>query len=389
MPRHFEIGLVWHSVRSGNLGVGALSVGNIALARRAADRAGLTPIFTVIGPREPGPAYISGLDISAREITGRYMTSPAGYWRDLGRLDYLLDIGAGDSFADIYPDKRFAYIMATKAMAIARGVPMMLSPQTIGPFSRQPHSAAAAWACTRADAVFARDPLSMTALKSLAPKANAHQAVDVAFALPFERQPKSTGKPRIGINISGLLFNGGYTGKNEFGIEVDYAVLTRALVATLLARGDVEVLLFAHVNSPLPNDDDGVAVAKLAIEFPAAIKVAQFHSPSEAKSFISGLDFVVGARMHATIAAYSSGVPVVPIAYSRKFEGLFGGLGYDWMVPVRGLTTDAAVAYILDAFERRNTLAADIQRGQTIIDAGLETYVAAMTERFAAAAARR
>ncbi|HPU15673.1 MAG TPA: polysaccharide pyruvyl transferase family protein, partial [Polymorphobacter sp.] len=82
--------MVWHSVRSGNLGVGALSVGNIALARRAAERAGLTPKFTVIGTREPGPVYISGPDISAREITGRYMASPGGYWADLGRLDYVL-----------------------------------------------------------------------------------------------------------------------------------------------------------------------------------------------------------------------------------------------------------------------------------------------------------
>ena len=27
--------------------------------------------------------------------------------------------------------------------------------------------------------------------------------------------------------------------------------------------------------------------------------------------------------MHSTIAAFSSGVPVVPMAYSRKFNGLF------------------------------------------------------------------
>ena len=90
--------------------------------------------------------------------------------------------------------------------------------------------------------------------------------------------------------------------------------------------------------------------------------------------------------MHATIAAYSSGVPVVPISYSRKFEGLFGGLGYGWMVPVRGLTTEAAIAYVLDAFERRAELAADIARGRAVVEAGLETYVAELATRFAAAA---
>ena len=33
--------------------------------------------------------------------------------------------------------------------------------------------------------------------------------------------------------------------------------------------------------------------------------------------------------MHATIAALSSGVPVIPIAYSRKFKGLFENCQYD------------------------------------------------------------
>ena len=49
----------------------------------------------------------------------------------------------------------------------------------------------------------------------------------------------------------------------------------------------------------------------------------------EAKSHISGMDFFIGSRMHACIAAYSSGVPVFPLGYSRKFTGLFAEkLGY-------------------------------------------------------------
>ncbi|MBC7506208.1 MAG: hypothetical protein H7267_10865 [Sandarakinorhabdus sp.] len=47
-----RIGLLWHSAAAGNLGVGALSVGNIALARAAAERAGLKPEFTLFGARE-------------------------------------------------------------------------------------------------------------------------------------------------------------------------------------------------------------------------------------------------------------------------------------------------------------------------------------------------
>lgn len=385
MTKWIRVGLLWHSARSGNLGVGALTVGNIALARRAAARVGLEPEFTVFGPRETGRSFVD--DVTTHDIDGRYMTSRDGFWRDLGEIDVMLDIGAGDSFTDIYPNKRFAYLVATKALTLARGRPLILSPQTIGPFSKQPHSFVAAALCRRAAAVFVRDPLSAAAMRELAPGANSIEVVDVAFALPFTApEPRVGGPLRVGLNVSGLLYNGGYSGKNEFGIEVDYRALTDQLIAAFQARPDVELHLIPHVYSPLPNDDDGIVADRLAAQHPGIVRPADFTSPSEAKSYIAGLDFLVGARMHATIAAWSSGVPVVPISYSRKFEGLFGGLGYKWLVPVRGSSTEQAAAFVLDAFERRAELAADIAAGGSIVEAGLERYVAELATRFADAA---
>ncbi len=380
-----RIGLLWHSVAAGNLGVGALTIGNIALARAAAARAGVTPQFTIIGPREAGVPYVTGPDISHRTISGRYMVG--AYRADLRNLDILLDIGAGDSFADIYPDKRFAYIMATKALAIAAGKPLVLSPQTIGPFTRQPHTRLAAWACHRAAVVFARDPLSMQVLRALSPDADARQAIDVAFALPYDRPERVTGGPvRVGLNVSGLLMHGGYAGSNQYGLDFDYPALTRALAAAFTKMPGVEVHLVPHVMAPgLPSDDDGAAADRLQAEFPALVRHPDFASPVAAKSFIAGLDFLVGARMHATIAAYSAGVPVVPISYSRKFEGLYRGLDYPWLVTAKGMDTVAATAFILDAFARRIEVAADIARGKPVIAAGLESYTAELAAQFAAA----
>ena len=388
MTRRLRIGMLWHSARSGNLGVGALSVGNLALARVAAARAGIVPSFVLIGPREPGASYIAGNDIETRQITGRYMAQPSGYLADLRRLDIVLDIGAGDSFADIYPDKRFAYIIATKALALATRTPLVLSPQTIGPFTRQPHTALAAWACRRARVVFARDPLSFDVLRTISPRADVRLAIDVAFALPFDRAPpRPPGGPvRVGLNVSGLLMSGGYGGGNDYGLSVDYPGYTRALIATLTAMSGVEVHLVPHVIAPdLPRDDDAACADRLKAEFPALIRHADFASPSAAKSFIAGLDFLVGARMHATIAAYSAGVPVIPVSYSRKFEGLYGGLDYPWLIPAKGMTTDAALAFTLDGFARRTELAADIGRGAQVVSQGLEAYTAELARQFEAA----
>ncbi len=72
------IGLLWHSINSGNLGVGALTIGNIALIRRAAEAAGLPVRFVILGFVDPGrPAYVEGADIEFVRLNTKAMV-PAG-----------------------------------------------------------------------------------------------------------------------------------------------------------------------------------------------------------------------------------------------------------------------------------------------------------------------
>ncbi|WP_293682718.1 polysaccharide pyruvyl transferase family protein [uncultured Phenylobacterium sp.] len=386
------VGLLWHSVNSGNLGVGALTVSNLALARRAAAAAGVKARFRILGFEDVGePHYVAGDDVELLALNTKAMVPGGSYWRSLGDLDCVLDIGGGDSFTDIYGSKRFGFLWLTKAMAIARRRPIVLSPQTIGPFSRQPHSGLASWAMNQSELIVARDPLSFDVAGRMAPTAKRLQAVDVAFALPFTRRKK--GDPallEVGVNVSGLLFNRGYSGANEFGMQVDYAEFTHKLISALASRPNVRVQLITHVHSnALPMDDDGRIADRLAAEVPGVVRVPNFASPSEAKSYISGLDFLVAGRMHACIAAFSSGVPVVPVAYSRKFSGLFQGvLEYDHIVPVNGLATDAAVDFTMDRFDRRASLVAEIAQAVQHVDGLLDGYVAELAQLFRRVARR-
>jgi colanic acid/amylovoran biosynthesis protein len=93
--------------------------------------------------------------------------------------------------------------------------------------------------------------------------------------------------------------NGGYGGNNQYGLGFDYPALTHSLIQALLARGDCDIHLVPHVIAPhLPVDDDGAAADALKARYPALRRHPDFTSPSDAKSFISGLDFMIGARMH-------------------------------------------------------------------------------------------
>jgi hypothetical protein len=236
--RVLSIGLLWHSVNSGNLGVGALTIGNIALIRRAAAAAGMTPRFVILGFHDPGDEhYVTGADIESVPLDTKALLPGGSYWQTLKTLDCVLDIGGGDSFADIYSMKRFIFIWLSKMMASAQRVPLAFSPQTIGPFDRQPQTFLAAMAMKRAAFVVARDPLSFDVARRMAPKTPTMLAVDVAFALPFTQRTKADSAViEVGVNISGLLVDPGRTGATDFGMQVHYLDYTRRLMAGLSIR---------------------------------------------------------------------------------------------------------------------------------------------------------
>ena len=387
-----RIGLLWHSASSGNLGVGALTVGNMTLAREVAAQMGLKPRFVILSMRDGDAPLNLGDDVEIFPIDTRAMLSPSGFWATLGRLDCVLDIGAGDSFADIYGPKRFAFLWLSKMLSIARRVPLVLSPQTIGPFTKPVYRALGAAAIRGSAVTFARDEQSLAVTREMAPKARAELAVDVAFVLPFEDRSATRGaaKVRVGVNASGLLFHQAETGVNRFGLSYDYAAFTRALLSALCAREDVEVHLITHaISAGDATDDDSRLADRLALEFPSAIRVPNFATPSDAKSYISSLDCLIAARMHACIGALSAGTPVVPVAYSRKFSGLFGLLGYDHVLPMHGTTKEQALSFALERIDRRTELAQAEAEANNKVKALLDVYRGALKQIFAQATARR
>src|SRR5690606_20724910 len=104
------------------------------------------------------------------------------------------------------------------------------------------------------------------------------EASDVAFRLPCDAPPeRNDGIVRVGLNISGLLFNGGYTGRNMFALACDYPALARALVGHFASLPGCQVHLIGHVNSHHNAVEDDYRVAeRLAAEFPGTVLAPRF-----------------------------------------------------------------------------------------------------------------
>lgn len=382
-PRPLRLCLIMHSTRSDNLGVGALTVAQVAILRDVAQALGRAIEITVLDWKDARSPYISGPDIRIVDLDGRFLKDPRGFFATMRKMDLVLDIGAGDSFADIYGRGRLIRMFVMKFLTHLAGTPLVVSPQTIGPFTKGWSKLLARISLHRSALVATRDAKSTAALADLGYRGAVIEASDVALRLPYDPPaPRDGGPVRVGINVSGLLMAGGYTGKNELGIVLDYPALMRRLIAQFQARG-AEVHLVPHVivrAGPMVKEDDRRASAVLAEEFPGTVLAPAFDSPSQAKSYIAGLDFFMGARMHACIAAFSSGVPVVPMAYSRKFEGLFGSLGYQRTVDCTKQSAPQIEAAILAAFEDRARLAAEAATALAEGRARLGRYEAALAQ---------
>lgn len=362
--RKKKIGIIWAAPRSKNLGVSALSWSTAQLVADIAKDGGWEPEFHFFcgsgGPKTvlelPGgaiPAKVFDfLDFSKPKTYLKAFLKPRCGVIDLLRMDVVLDVGEGDSFSDIYGMWRFDHIWSSKAFLSRFGKRQVLMPQTIGPFESPLAKSRATSAMAAMERLFSRDAQSQSIADEMAGPGRCKEIVDLAFALPWKPHSGHGPGRHVGLNVSGLLWNGGYSGGNQFGLAADYPQLVRDLAARILQTPDTTLHLVPHVvDEGLPVEDDVPVSHALAAELGARVKVApRFADPCQAKSYISGLDFFLGARMHACIASFSSGVPVLPMAYSRKFNGLFQDtLGYPPLIDLKKDSREIALAKLDEA----------------------------------------
>ena len=391
--RPVHVGLLFHSFESENLGVGAFTVANAALIAEAVERYGGTPVFHVIGARgdkdysdaTPYPTDFTNVGFKA-------LGNPSSdLHRVMKRCDVFFDIAGGDSFTDIYSPWRYSLLIGAKLLAARFDRPFILSPQTIGPFNTWWGRRTARIAMGQSKMMFARDAMSFEALRSFGMEDRSRLSTDLAFLLPFDAATKKSreeleqGGWEVGLNVSGLFYREEGNASGRIPLKLHYAEFTRRLIERLLGDPRVARLhLVPHVLVPRsPGEDDGAVSRKLAQQYPDLVVAPDFASPSEAKSYIATLDLMLGARMHATIAAISSDTAVLPLAYSRKFNGLYQSLDYPYLVDMVNENEAAAMTKIDEALDNLPDLAEAAKQSNAKAHEQLGSYVGFIDRFFA------
>ena len=307
--------LLWAAPTSTNLGVQALCDGTAALVKRVAP--GATVLSQSYGHGE-APVNIG----VGRSLLRELVLDSRGLRRWIRGFDLVVDTRAGDSFADIYGLGRLRQICTMADFVRACGVPLVLGPQTIGPFTTRRGKVMGSWSLRRADNVMVRDSVSAATSAALGREVDA-LTTDVVFAM---EQPQPQGSADVLLNVSGLLWN-----SDAHGSADAYRRTVRTLIQGLKKRGR-EVTLLSHVLDSGLADNDVPAGRLLQAEYGLDLVVP--GSLQEVRAVAKGANLLIGSRMHACLNALSVGTPAIPLAYSRKFAPLLNDLGWEYVVEI-------------------------------------------------------
>lgn len=303
--------VLWADHRSPNLGVRALAAGTEALVRQVWPAA---EVDVQNYGRGASPLPIGAF----RSLAKEYVTGRAGMGEWLASYDLVVDTRSGDSFTDIYGMPRLRTMSLLAEWAHRVGTPVVMGPQTIGPFQTQEGRWLGRRSIRQSTAVIARDSASAAYAMTTLRRTPDATTTDVVFSLT--PPPPSTQRDVL-LNVSGLLWSG------SPHVDADgYRTMVRGILSGLVADGR-RVSLLAHVLDAPSADNDVPALRELADEG-GDLEVVIPESLDDARSSIASARLVIGSRMHACLNALSVGTPAIPLAYSRKFAPLLADI--DW-----------------------------------------------------------
>lgn len=251
------------------------------------------------------------------------------YNRYANKISIAAAINGGDGFSDIYGEKIFLQRLPEIKYAMEHNIPLVLLPQTVGPFEKPECLTIATKILRYAHRVYVRDDCFVKELKEMGAK------YEMSNDLSYYMKPEPWNicietSNSIGINVSGLAWeNKFHTLAGQFD---NYPLLMEGIVKMFQKKQKTVYLIPHSYNYQKPElyNDDLKAARELYNNLDDKTNVVLIDkdliSP-QVKYVISRMSFFVGTRMHANFAAIFTHVPLFGLAYSYKFKGAFENNG--------------------------------------------------------------
>ena len=207
------------------------------------------------------------------------------------------------------------------------------------------------------DKLLARESITYNALLDAGvSKERLELAPDPAFTLDTQYLPLPDGWKEgkmIGLNLSPLI--GMYAEDKDIALKC-----YEGLIQHIIDTTDNNIALIPHVVWDRSNDFIPLTSLYEKFKDTGRVILLQDHNATQLKGFIARCRLFIGARTHATIAAYSSCVPTLVIGYSVKARGIardLFGTEDKYVLPVQDLKT---TKQLIEGYEWLNDHADDI-----------------------------
>lgn len=252
--------------------------------------------------------------------------------------DVLVDL-SGISFTDARSLSGLVINSLWLMPAIATGIPLVKASQAMGPFNKLYVNLASRFFLPRAAVLVARGEKSARYLREFLPGRVIHELPDVAFALipaPDEQVDRilsdnglEAGKPYcvVGPSLAVDIMVA------ASGSKRSYAEMMARVVDNLVELSGLPVILVPHERSHHGGSVDDLSVCRKVFEHvnhPETVKILTAdYSAAVLKAIIARGEVAVGSRFHFLVAAMSSNVPGLAIAWSHKYYEMMKMVGME------------------------------------------------------------
>lgn len=187
--------------------------------------------------------------------------------------------------------------------------------------------------------IIARESISYEALLQAGIVKNARLYPDSAFTLQKTEVSLPEGlkeKEFVGLNLSPLVMN---CNDDE---NIAYCNFEN-LIQYIIEKTELNIALIPHV--VWEGNDDRIPLLKLyeQYKYTGRVYLIDDMDATKLKDIISKCKYFIGARTHATIAAYSTMVPTLVMGYSVKARGIakdIFGTEEGYVLPVQNLASE-------------------------------------------------
>jgi colanic acid/amylovoran biosynthesis protein len=249
---------------------------------------------------------------------------PQKFVNFLKTIDVVLSVG-GDNYSSEYGFPSF--LIGVDDLSIKTNKPTILWGASIGPFTENKKiETIMAKHLSNMTLITTRETLSEEYVKTNLSLNNTMLFPDSAFSLQPKHVdlisfwPTDNKDKVVGINVSPYLQRFGNT-------SVDYVNELCAFIESVIEDHNYSVLLIPHVIFSSNNSLDDLSIMReiyMRLNHHAS-KISLLenqYDSAQIKYIIGNCKYFIGARTHSTIAALSSSIPTLSLAYSIKARGI-------------------------------------------------------------------